>query len=87
MRDMAGNEIEVGKDVLICLPGYKHLVWAKVEKIGPKMVTCSYERWKGYMDQTPRFPNQVVVPMRPGYGHPATAGSHDMFPEDFPDWS
>lgn len=73
MQDFAGNELEVGMKVLIVLPGYKHLVWAKIEKIGPKMANCSYERWKGHPGHTPRFPNQIVVPMQPGYGPPAYA--------------
>lgn len=72
MQDLAGNEFEVGQKVLLCLPYYKELVWGTVEKIGPKMVTCSYME-RDRMQQTPRRPDQVVVPMQPGYGPPAYA--------------
>lgn len=65
MKDYAGNELEVGMRVLICVPSYKHLVWAVVEKINPQTVTCSYERRKDYRNSVPRLPNQVVVPVMP----------------------
>jgi hypothetical protein len=64
MKDMAGNELEVGMDVLVILPGYKHMVWGVIEKVGPKMATCSYTQW-GYRHQTPRNPDQIVVPAKP----------------------
>ncbi len=88
MRDMAGNELTVGTKVLICLPYYKHLVEGTIEKVGVKMVTCSYpSQWnKDNLDTTTRYPNQVIVPMKPGYGPPATAGSEDFPDEDFPLW-
>lgn len=60
MNDFAGKEFEVGQTVAICVPYYKHLVKGRVEKIGPKMVTCSYKaRWGD--ETTTRFPNQVVI--------------------------
>ena len=60
MKDFAGVELEVGQEVALCLPYYKHLVKGRVEKIGDKMVTCSYKGPWGE-DKTPRFPNQVMV--------------------------
>lgn len=42
MKDMAGNELVPGDRVLICVPSYKHLVWATVQSFGAKMIICSY---------------------------------------------
>jgi hypothetical protein len=66
MKDFAGNELEIGDKVLICVPGYKHLVWAEVESFGPKMIICSYKvTWSttGRRENVPRYPNQVVLPL------------------------
>lgn len=60
MKDFAGIELEVGQDVALCLPYYKHLVKGRVEKIGKEMVTCSYTGPWG-PGKTPRYPNQVMV--------------------------
>jgi len=67
MKDYAGNDLEVGMKVLICVPDYKHLVWATVEKVNPQTVTCRYQvTWTNdYTKTTARYPNQVVVPMPP----------------------
>lgn len=60
MKDFAGKEFAVGQTVALCVPYYKHLVKGRVEKIGPKTVTCSYTaRWGA--DSTTRLPNQVVI--------------------------
>lgn len=63
MKDFAGNELEVGDKVLICLPYYKHLVWGEVERFTDRMIICSYHRSSGRRDTVPRHPNQVVLPM------------------------
>jgi hypothetical protein len=60
MKDFAGRELEVGQTVALCLPYYKHLVKGRVEKIGNKMVSCSYTGPWGE-DTTARYPNQVVI--------------------------
>lgn len=60
MKDFAGKEFEVGQEVALCLPYYKHLVKGRVEKIGKSMVRCTYMRGK-YEDATNRYPNQVMV--------------------------
>lgn len=60
MNDFAGTELEVGQDVALCLPYYKHLVKGKVEKIGDKMATCSYQQY-GREQRTPRYPEQIMV--------------------------
>lgn len=60
MKDFAGTEFEVGQTVAMCVPYYKHLVIGKVEKIGAKTVTCSYNYSWG-PGETVRYPNQVVI--------------------------
>jgi hypothetical protein len=61
MKDFSGTELSIGQKVAICLPYYKHLVEGRVEKIGPKMVTCSYYDDNQRLKTTPRYPNQVMV--------------------------
>lgn len=72
MKDFAGNELEIGDRVLICLPYYKHMVWAEVERFGEQMIVCSYrpnDDPTRYRKTVPRYPNQVVLPLTPRTEH------------------
>lgn len=64
MKDFAGTELQIGDKVAICVPNYKHLVWAEVVSFGKQMIVCEYQvTWShDRKDRVSRYPNQVIFP-------------------------
>ena len=58
MKDIFGQELEVGNVVAFNPPNYKGLVTGQILKFSPKMVSVEY-KWCGELRVTSVYPNDL----------------------------
>lgn len=85
MKDFAGNELKVGQQVICLTRGASSswMIWGEIIGFTPQKVRIKHtERYRtdtGYLVENEdiflRDPDNVVIPLQPGWGPPAGLGS------------